>query len=80
MWNMMYGYGYGYSWGEMWFFMIAFWALAIIGIAVLVRWLASESKGEFGGGNSALRILRERYAKGEIDRKEFEARKKDLEA
>jgi putative membrane protein len=54
--------------------MLIFWGALIIGVVALVRWLSA------GGARSdrALEILRERYARGEIDREEFEARKRDL--
>jgi putative membrane protein len=79
---MMGYYGYGPGWGYMtgwgWIFMIIFWALIIIGIVALIRG-ASYGGRHHRAGNSALEILKERYAKGEIDRKEFEEKKKDLE-
>lgn len=80
---MMGYYGYGSDWGYMgifgWLLMIVFWALIIIGIIALVRGI-SENGGRYRrGGNSSIEILKERYAKGEIDKKEFEAKKKDLE-
>lgn len=59
--------------------MILFWAPVIIGVVVLARWLVS---GPSGGGSSrektALDILKERYARGEIEREEFERKKRDL--
>jgi putative membrane protein len=63
--------------------MIIFWAAAIVGLIFLIHWLiiASRSGGHQGvthGGDTALDILRKRYARGEIDKKEFEERKKDL--
>lgn len=82
MWGNMMGWG-GYGGGWEFFgvvHMLLWWVLLILGIVVLARWLFG---GRFGGhrGSSedrALAILRERYARGEIDKDEFEKRKRDL--
>lgn len=57
--------------------MIIFWILIILGILLLIQWGIKHQQGE-KGGKTALEILKERYAKGEINKKEFEAMKKDL--
>jgi uncharacterized membrane protein len=41
-----------------------------------IRWLISQ--GKESRSDSALEILRQRYARGEINKEEFEAKKKDL--
>ena len=64
---------------------VAVWALvsfapiilAIVGAVLGIRWLARASRR--GSGDAALAILRERYARGEIDREEFEAKRRDLQ-
>ncbi len=74
--GMMGGFGFG------WFmpiFMIIFWGLIIWGIVALIRGLTSSGgSGASGEADSALEILKRRYARGEISKQEFEERKKDL--
>ena len=56
--------------------MFLFWVIFIIGLVAAIRWLVgkrTEAKAD-----PALQILRERYARGEINKEEFEIRKKDL--
>ncbi len=58
--------------------MLVFWGVVIAGLVLGIRWLVSQ--GRPAGHDHALAILRERYARGEINREEFEARRRDLDA
>ena len=82
----------GHMWGNgMWgggifgpLLMIFYIALLVGVIVILVRWLSGAS---FGGilpappaANNALDILKERFARGEIDKEEFDERRRALES
>ena len=77
---MMDGYGMAGGFGFGGIFMILWWVLIIVGIVVLVKWLVTSSgtTGRSGGDDKALELLKERYARGEIDEQEFQKRKRDL--
>lgn len=84
------GYGYGgmmgpgmmggYGWG--WFMpiiMILFWGLIIWAIVELVRGTTGYRSGDPSGrSDTALDVLKKRYARGEISKEEFEDKKKDI--
>jgi len=78
MWGYMGNMGWGYGWGIFGVaHMVLWWILLILGIVVLGKWLlAGFPRAE--RGSRALEILKERYAKGEIDRNEFDGKKRDL--
>ena len=78
-------YGWGWrahpmmwgAWGiGMMLMMLLFWALVIVALVLGIRWLLGQGKET--RGDSALEILRQRYARGEINKEEFDAKKKDL--
>lgn len=79
-----YGYGFGNFYGFGWIVMVIFWVLVVWGIIALVR-------GAFWSGHSgfnrhlerpeadkSMSILKERYAKGDISKEEFEEKKSVL--
>ncbi len=59
-------------------FMLIFWVLLIIGIVWLVRYMIAGRSCCAEQETTALEILKQCYAKGEIDKKEFEEKQKDL--
>ena len=64
--------GYG-----MWPLSIFFWILIIAGVVFIIRWLI-EGKEASNLNESALDILKKRYARGEIDQDTFEQMKSDI--
>jgi len=72
-WRMhpMWGWGVG-----MMFMMFIFWALVIVALIVGIRWFMAQ--GPRMRSDSALEILRRRFACGEIEKDEFDAKRKAL--
>ena len=56
--------------------MLVFWGLVIAGLILGIRWLARQGRDE--RADRAFDIQRERYARGEINKEEFDARRRDL--
>ncbi len=74
----------GWGWGGMIFgpiLMIVVVVLVVVLVVLLVRWLVESGRGGASHnppGKTPLDILKERFAKGEIDKVEFEERRRVL--
>ncbi len=72
---MMFGMGLGWGFGLGWLVMVLFSVFVVAGIAWLVLTLGRfpQERGH------AASILAERYARGEIDGEDFQARRRAIE-
>jgi putative membrane protein len=85
-----YYYGYGrapmwdsdWGWGHMIFgsiFMLLVWGGIIVLVVLALRWMGTTWSSHIAPpSKTALDILKERFARGEIDKEEFEERKRLL--
>ena len=78
-------YGYGSQMGAWGWIgaiaMILFWVLVVVGLVALIRFLLAKTRSNGSVAaprRDALDIIKERYARGEIDKDEFEQKKCDL--
>lgn len=74
-WRMHPMWGAGWGFGMM-LMMALFWGAIIVACVMGVGWLRRQSKT--APGDSAMTILRERFARGEIEKDEFETKKREL--
>jgi putative membrane protein len=75
--------GFGWWGAALWMNgLLAVGLVALVTVAVVagIRWLAQSGPGvgDGRGTDRALEILRERYARGEVSREEFQQRSRDL--
>ncbi len=76
----MWGHMEAWGWGGMGFGMLLFWGLVIVVLVVLLGNLwGPRGNATPPPEKSALDILNERYARGEIGREEYEQKKRDIQ-
>ena len=72
MWWMWGAWGIG-----MMLIMLLFWGAAVVGIVLAIRWLLRQ--GREPHSDSALEILRQRYARGDLTKDDFDRMRKELQ-
>jgi putative membrane protein len=70
----------GWGWGMAIAHSVLWWVILGVGIVLLVRLLRREPQGGAPPTETALDVLKKRYARGEIGQEEFEQKRRDLEA
>jgi putative membrane protein len=68
----------GFGWGWLPLLVIVFWGLIIWGIVAAVRGASNRRSGDTSTTESALEVLKLRYARGEINKREYEEKKREL--
>lgn len=71
------GYGMGENNAGSWLIMLLMMVLVFLGVVLAVKYLGREWHTGIQC-ETAMDVLKKRYAKGEIDKKEFEYKRKDL--
>lgn len=74
------GWTWGLGMGLGWLMMLAFWGALIVGVVALVRWLGGTGeRPRPPAAESALDVLKRRYAAGEITAEQYQQMKEVLE-
>ena len=73
---MMEGFGMHGWWGMGWWWIVGFMILILVVIWIMIA--NQRNRAGHRENRSALDILKDRYARGEIDREQYEEMKKDL--
>ncbi|MBI4485390.1 MAG: SHOCT domain-containing protein [Acidobacteria bacterium] len=64
--------------GQMGWWMVLWWGFGVVVLVLLVRVIASSVGGTSTRDDTPEQILKRRYAKGEIDRDEYQRRLEDV--
>ncbi len=77
----MWHYGGGFGWGLGMFGMVVFWIAIVVALVWVVRLVLDRGEPHQSSrpSESPLEILQRRYARGEIDRAEYEEKRRDLQ-
>jgi putative membrane protein len=71
-WGGMHSYGMGFAW------IIGLILLVLVIVLIIRSFNQNAVTGNQSGNKQAIDILKERYARGEINKEEFELKKKDI--
>ena len=78
MWRWGHGaYGAAFGWGGP-LIMVIVWIAIVLGVGALITFLVRQARRS-RGGDSALEVLKRRYASGEINKEEFEEKRRDIQ-
>ncbi len=88
MWGLMWGFWggshmqgmMGFGWGFMSLIPLAFLVLLAVGVYYVIKELTQTERAEPEQGKRALEILKERYARGELTKEEYQKMKEELES